>query len=91
MFIVRGKKDKREMDVQRAECLCGDQVQEIMHGQVCKRDVCCGFCSKQCSSPALMKSTDQQVKGTASALIYLNLAAEDQYEILISMREKLLM
>lgn len=38
-----------------------------------------------------MKSTDQQVKGTTSVLIYLNLPAEEQYEILIPEREKLLM
>lgn len=62
-------------------------MQEIMHGQVCKRDVCCGFHSKQCSSsPALMKCTEQ-VKGTSSVLIYLNLPAEDQYQILIPERE----
>lgn len=52
-----------------------------------RRDACRGSRSKQCSTPALKKSTDQQVKGTSSVLIYLNPPAEDQYQILIPVRE----
>lgn len=90
VFIVRGKKYEGN-ECSESKVSLWDQMQERMHGQVCKIHVCCGFCSKQRSAPALMKSTDQHVKGTSSVLIYLNLPVEDQYEILIPEREKLLM